>query len=251
MKPESRRPFSWYPFIGLLLVAGCATTSELDSKSPETMVKEAESYTSSKRYEDAIAEWRKVKESYVSPEMTSLAEIKIADIQFDSGNYIEAAASYEEFRKLHPAHEKADYALYRQGLSHYRQITGIDTDQTPVKNTVVLFESFLRLYPASTYAKEVRETLEECRIKQVQHEIYIGRFYYRTDKYISAIKRLEEVLKKYPRSPVNDETLYYLGMSYVKSGERAKGREAFQRLYNEYRTSKYVNESRAFLDKNF
>jgi outer membrane protein assembly factor BamD len=234
-----------------LAAAGCATTPDAVSRNPESMAKAAEEFQTSGRYEDAIAQWRKVRESYASPELTALAEINIADAQFNDKNYIEAAASYEEFRKLHPNHEKAPYALYRQALSHYEQITGIDTDQTPVANAVTLFESFLRIYPTSEYAEEVRNKLEVCRIKQVEHEVYVGRFYYRTDRYGAAIKRLEEALKKYPRSPAHDETLFYLGSSYIRAGEKEKGRDTFQRLFAEHRTSKYVDEARKFLDKNF
>ena len=242
-----------YLAISLLIISttGCATAPEPVSRTPEIMVRDAEGFQSSKRYEDAIAQWQKVKESYASPEMTTLAEIKIADAQFEDGNYIESAASYEEFRKLHPNHEKSAYALYRQALSYYHQITGIDTDQTPVNNAVAFFESFLKLYPNSEHAAEVRDKLEVCRIKQVEHEVYIGRFYYRTEKYSSAIKRLEETLKKYPRSPAHDETLYYLGASYILSGDKAKGRDTFQRLFTEHRTSKYVDEARKFADKHF
>uniref|UniRef100_A0A831U182 Outer membrane protein assembly factor BamD n=1 Tax=Geobacter metallireducens TaxID=28232 RepID=A0A831U182_GEOME len=240
-------------FLSLLALAaaGCASTPDAVSRNPESMAKAAEEFQTSGRYEDAIAQWRKVRESYASPELTALAEINIADAQFDDKNYIEAAASYEEFRKLHPNHEKAPYALYRQALSHYEQITGIDTDQTPVSNAVTLFESFLRTYPSSEHAEEVRNKLEVCRLKQVQHEVYVGRFYYRTDRYTAAVKRLEEALKKYPRSPAHDETLFYLGASYIRAGEKDKGRDAFQRLFAEYRTSKYVDEARKFLDKNF
>lgn len=241
-----------YLAISLVIVtaAGCAATPPV-SRTPEVLAKEAEEFQKTGKYEDAIAQWRKVKESYVSPELTALAEISIADAQFNDRNYIEAAASYEEFRKLHPNHEKSAYALYRQGLSYYNQVTGIDTDQTPVSNTVAIFESFLKLYPGSEYAAEVRDKLEACRMKQVEHEVYVGRFYYRTDRYAAAVKRLEETLKKYPRSPLHDETLYILGKSYILSGDKAKGRDAFQRLFNEFRTSRYVDEARAFLDKNY
>lgn len=251
MKLSIRRTLHSLCALTLLAAAGCATTSEPVSRNPEMIAKEAEEFQSSRRYEDAVAQWKKVKESYASPEMTTLAEMKIADAQFDGGNFIEAAASYEEFRKLHPNHEKSAYALYRQALSYYNQITGIDTDQTPTANSVAFFESFLKLYPNSEYASEIRNKLEVCRMKQVEYEIYIGRFYYRSDKYSSAIKRLEEALKKYPRSPLHDETLYYLGKSYVLAGDKAKGREAFQRLFNDYRTSRYVDEARQFLDKNY
>jgi outer membrane protein assembly factor BamD len=231
-----------------LLLAGCATTEPI-TKDAETYFREGEEFYAKKAYEDAIAQWKKVKESYSSPELTAKAELKIADAQFDNSSYIEAAASYEDFRKLHPAHEKAAYALYRQGLCHYHQIAGIDTDQTPVKNAVGIFENFLRQYPASEYAAEVKEKLEVCRMKQLQYEIYVGRFYLRSEKYQAAIKRLEEALAKYPKSPIHDETLFYLGKAYILSGEKAKGEEVFSRLSSEYGSSKYVGEAGSFIKK--
>ena len=45
-------------------------------------VKLAEEYAAKGKYEDAITEWKKVKESYQSPQMVTEAELKIADAHF-------------------------------------------------------------------------------------------------------------------------------------------------------------------------
>ena len=242
------RKFS--PFLFLLILAGCASTSPVQ-KSAETFFAEGEEFYASRNYEEAIEQWKKVKESYFSPELTTRAELKIADAQFDSGNYIEAAASYEDFRKLHPTHEKAPYALYRLGLCYYNQITGIDTDQTPVTNALLTFQSFLRQYPSSEYAADVRQRIELCETKQFQYEIYVGRFYLRTEKYAAAIQRLEEALGRFPRNPYGDEALLYLGQAYLLSGQKTKGRETFVRLTNDYSSSRFIEKAKEFLDKNY
>ncbi len=236
-------------FILILLLAGCASTTPPVTKNAETYFKEGEDFYERNAYEDAIAQWKKVKEAYSSPALTALAEIKIADAQFENGSYIEATASYEDFRKLHPSHEKAPYALFRLGLCYYKEITGIDTDQTPVKNAVTMFETFLRQYPTSEYAAEAKTLLEDCRSKQLQYEIYVGRFYLRTEKYQAAIKRLEDALANFPAAPPQDETLFYLGKAYLLSGEKEKGREAFLRLSKEYASSKFVEDARKTMDK--
>ena len=238
------------PALLLLSLAGCASAPP-PVKNAETMFKEGEDFYTSKRYEDAIAQWKRVREAYTSPELSTLAELKIADAHYDNEAFIEATAAYEEFRKLHPAHEKAAYALYRQGLGHYRQISGIDTDQTPVNNAVITFDKFLALYPQSEYAKDVQEKLEICRIKQAEYGIYIGRFYFRTEKYEAAIGRLEEVLRNFPKSSVNDEALFILGKAHFLAGNKTKGRDAFNRLFNEYRLSRFVEEAKKFLDKHY
>ncbi|HEY5975286.1 MAG TPA: outer membrane protein assembly factor BamD [Geobacteraceae bacterium] len=230
-----------------ILLASCST-AKVESR-PDVLFKEGEDLYNARRYEDAIAQWKRVKESYSSPELTTLAELKIADAQFDNQSYIEAAASYEEFRKLHPTHEQATYALYRLGLCHYKQITGIDTDQTPVKNAVIYFEEFLKKYPAASFAPEVKDKLADCLDKQLQYEIYVGRFYYRTEKYSAAIKRFEEALARFPKSPLQDETLYYLGSAYLMSGERDKARQTLNRLATDYPNSLYIDQARRTLEK--
>ncbi|MBI1919450.1 MAG: outer membrane protein assembly factor BamD [Geobacter sp.] len=236
--------------LSLAILAGCATTAPM-AKSPDEYLKEGDSLSERGFYEDAVSQWRKVKESYPSPEIAAQVELKIADAQFRNESYIEAAASYEDFRKLHPTHEKAPYTLYRLALCHYKQITGIDTDQTPVKNAVTYFDAFLKQYPTSDLAKDAQEKLDDCRQKQVTYEVYVGRFYLRTDKYEAAITRLENALNNFPDAPLHDETLYYLGTAYIKSGDKARGRDTFNRLFKQYQFSKYVEKAKKVMESDY
>jgi len=237
--------------IALLVLAsalfqGCSTPQV--NKSADLLYKEGEEFYQKGKYEDAIAQWKKVKESYKSPDLTAKAELGIADAYFLNKDYIEAAAGYEDFRKLHPKHPQADFALYRQGLSHFNQIHSIDTDQTPVKNAQITFDSYLKLYPDGAQRAEVQEKLRECRDKQLQYELYVGRFYLKTDVYKSAIARFEEALKMFADAARRDEVLYYLGRAYLEDGQKAKGREIFSQLSREFPESPYIAEANKILD---
>jgi len=220
------------------LLQGCATTKLTGP--PDVLFKEGEQSFKKGNYEDAIAQWKKVKESYQSPELSARAEINIADAYFLNKDYIEAAAAYEDFRKLHPKHERAGYALYRQALSHYNQIHGIDTDQTPVKNALITFQSYLLQYPAGEHTAEVNEKIRDCRDKQLQYEIYVGRFYLKTGKATAAIGRFEAALKAYPELPRCEEVLYYLGLACQDAGQQTKAREVFERLVKEFPSSRFA-----------
>ena len=230
----------------LLQLAACAS-APAPVKSADEYFKEGESAYASQNFEEAITNYKKVKESFTSPELSTRAELKIADAQFDNKAYIEAAAAYEDFRKLHPGHEKTPYALYRLGLSNYHQISGIDTDQTPVKNAVSYLQSFLNQYPDSPDAKDAAVKLADCRAKQLAYENYVGNFYLRTGKYPSAIKRLNEALTRFPNQPGLDETLFYLGKAYLNSGDTEKGRKVLGRLAVEHPASPKNREAEELL----
>lgn len=231
----------------IALLQGCAAAKL--SGPPDVLFREGEQSFNKGKYEDAIAQWKKVKESYQSPELSARAEINIADAYFLNKDYIEAAAAYEDFRKLHPKHERAGYALYRQAMSHNNQIHGIDTDQTPVKNALATFQSYLALYPGGEHTAEVNEKIRDCRDKQLQYEIYVGRFYLKTGKTTAAIGRFETALKAFPEQPRCDEVLYYLGKAYEDAGQQSKAREAFERLGKEFPASRYAGDASRALGK--
>ena len=232
----------------LAFSASCASDNGIKIP-PETNYQRGEKLYAKKKYEKAAETWRKVKESNTTPLLKTVAELRIADALFQDENYIEAAAEYENFRKLHPKNPKAPYALYMLGVSNYNQVEKIDVDQTPVKNAVTVFESFLQEYPNTEMAKKAREKLAECRSKQAAHEIYVGRFYYRTDKYRAAIGRFSDSLEKYPATPVNDEALFLLGDSYLRTGEKEKAREAMARLVKEYPQSRFTEKAKKILER--
>ncbi len=229
-----------------LLSSSCASDSGLNVPA-ETNYLQGEKLYAREKYEKAAETWRKVKEGNTSPLLRTVAELRVADALFQDGNYIEAAAEYENFRKLHPKNPKAPYALYMLGVSNYNQVEKIDIDQTPLKNAVTVFETFLQEYPNTEMAKKAREKLAECRAKQAAHEIYVGRFYYRTDKYVAAIGRFKEAVERYPGAPVNDEALYLMGDSYLRTGEKGKGRETMARLVKEYPESRFVKKAKKVL----
>lgn len=233
----------------MALLQGCATPQL--NKPTDVLYKDGEQFFQSGKYEDAIAQWKKVKESYQSPELTTKAEINIADAYFLNKDYIEAAAAYEDFRKLHPGHERAGYALYRQALSYYQQISGIDTDQTPVKNALTVLESYIKGYPTGAYLNDAQEKARDCRDKQLQYELYVGKFYLNSGKYPAAIARFEEALNSFPGLPRRDEVLYRLGRSYLQDGQKTKGREVFGRLFKEFPSSPYVNDANKAMDSFF
>lgn len=233
---------------GMTLLSGCASTPNAEPTVAQ-LYDQGETAFKKSRYEEAINRWKEVKEQFPEPELMAKAEIGIANAYFLNNDFIEAGAAYEDFRRLHPKHELAQFALYRQALSSYNLITGIDTDQTPTKNALALFESFIRQHPKSEYVAKVQEKIVECRGKLAQYEIYVGRFYYRTDAYQAAIGRLEGALANFPDYRGHDETLLYLAKAALEAKQPDKAQSALSRLIREYPGSKHLGDARTLLAK--
>lgn len=231
----------------MALASSCSLFQKEVKVPPETLFKEGEKLYAKKKYGAAAEKWRMVKEKSGSPLLRTAVEIRLADALFHDEEYVEAATEYENFRKLHPKNPKAPYALYMYGLSNFSQAEKVDIDQTPVRNAVSIFESFLQEYPDAKNEKDVRAKLAECRTRQAANEIYIGRFYYRTDRYAAAIGRFRDALEKYPGAPVNDEALFLLGSAYLRTGEKGQAKDALTRLVKEYPKSCFTEQAKKLL----
>jgi len=234
--------------LALFTLQGCASAPK-PNRSTEELLADAEQAFSQKKYERAISDWKLVKEKFPSPDISARVELGIADAYFLDKEYIEAAAEYEGFRKLHPRHEQADYALYRLGMSHYKQITGIDTDQTPLQNALTLFESYMVQYPGGKFRDEVKGLIADCRDKQVQYEIYVGRFYVKTGSPKSGLARLEKVLKDFPDMKRRDEVYYYLGCAYLETDQKERCREMAGKLLKEFPASVHAGDGEKLLGR--
>jgi len=134
-------------------------------------------------------------------------------------------------------------------MSHFNQIHSIDTDQTPVKNALTTFDSYLKLYPDEPQLAEVKEKYRQCRDKQMQYELYVGRFYLRTDAYKAAIARFEGSLKMFSDTTRRDEVLFYLGKAYLEDGQKEKGLEVLGQLIKEFPGSSFIADAKKAMDK--
>lgn len=229
-----------------LMATGCTPGQEPQTKDAQYYLQEGEKLLEKNLYEDAIAAWEKVRDSYYSPELNILAEMKIADAYFMGEKYPEAAAAYEDFLRQHPEHSRTPRILYRLGQSYYNQVRAADQDQTATRNAKVTFETLLERYPDFDQADEVAVLIERCESLLADHELYVGRFYLRTGHPDAAIGRFQDILENYPEN-FHHGAYFYLGKTYLEKGERKLAAEAFNTLIERYPRSEYIDKAQKFL----
>jgi len=235
-------------FITVFLLAGCSAKTP-PHHSAEEYFQEGEKLFESRLYQDAIASWEKVRDTYYSPELNMLAELKIAEAYYLSERYPEAAAAYTDFIKQHPNNPRLPTAMFQLGMSHYQQKLSADRDQTAIENALQVFQNFRQRYPNDPQVPEVDGLIRACQNRLAEHEVYVAWFYQRTRAYQASINRLEATLKKYPGYPGLDEAYFYLGRDYLKLGKRDKATEIFNILFKRFPSSEYSEDAQELLAK--
>ena len=106
-----------------------------------------------KDYDEAIKDFKKLKEHYPYSKYAILAELKLGDAYFHDKKYGEAGIAYEEFVRLHPRNEVIPYVLYQVGMSHFLTFTSVDRDPEETHIAMQSFEKVMQNFPKSDYAR--------------------------------------------------------------------------------------------------
>lgn len=213
----------------VILVAvssGCFKKETREKRAPELAAEAMESFDAG-RYQKAITTFNKLRDWYPFDKLTTLAEFKIAEAHFNMKEYEEAIMAYEEFERLHPRNEAIPYVLNQIALCYFNQIDTVDRDQNNAKAAIQAFARLTRQFPDSEYAKDAAEKSLECLKSIAGHEVYVGRFYYKSKHYKGAIGRFETVLAQYSGLGFDDEAREYIEKSREKMAaieESGKGK---------------------------
>ena len=178
--------------------AGCAwLTGSKQVESAEELAEKGMESFEEEDYSDALKAFNTLKERYPYSRYAILAELKVADAHFYREEYPEAIGAYEDFVQLHPKNEAIPYVKYQIGVCYYEQMLSIDRDQTPTRLAILSFERLLKEHYDSAYASEATKKINDCRRLLAEHELYVGRFYYKSKHYSAALGRFEGVLTGY------------------------------------------------------
>ena len=207
----------------LLLIAlvGCAGKSSDPVVAPEIMLNDAMEAYNKGQYSTALQDFSTLTDHYPFSKYSLMAELKSADCLYYQGNYSEAIAAYKSFEENHPTNEAMPYAMFQTGMSHYNKLDSIDRDPASASQAIAVFNKLIRSYPHSSYIDEARHRIKAARNFLANHEMYVARFYIKTDKMKQAEIRLEYLIDTYPDSSVAPEAEKTLAL--LKSGKKPRG----------------------------
>jgi outer membrane protein assembly factor BamD len=200
-----------------------------------------------KKWLTAREYFKQVNETYTQSPLRPDAKLAIGDTYLGEGSpeaLVLAIGEFQEFLSFYPTHTRADYAQFKLGMAHFRQMRSAQRDQTETRDAIRDFEAFLTRYPNSTLKPEVEAKLREARDRLSTSEFEIGRFYYRIRWYPGAIDRLTLLLKNDPGFTARDGAYFYLAESLVKANRQAEALPYLQKLVDEFETSEHLDDAR-------
>ncbi len=232
-----------------IFLFGCSGKS-VDENNPASVYEDAESDISDKRYLMAIDKLKNVKNRFPYSHQATLAQLRIADVYFLEESFVEAAASYEGFRDLHPKHERADYVLFRIAESYHKQLPdNRDRDLTPGSKALEAYRELFRLYPTSTYTAEGRERLKEIGELLAEKEMYIANFYFKQNQYDNAARRFAVVNAKFGETSVDQEAYWKRVKCLEEMSKTDEVRTVMRSYIDKYPQGRYASAIGELLQK--
>ncbi|PIE70868.1 MAG: outer membrane protein assembly factor BamD [Deltaproteobacteria bacterium] len=178
---------------------GCGMqTGDKSEKSAAELAAEGMQFFEKKKYAKAIDTFQGLKEWYPFDELAIMAEQKIPESHYRMAAYEDAVFGFAEFERLHPTHPNLPEVIYLMGMCYYDRMDAVDRDPSSARTA---FETFARLkgrFPEAANGFDVDEKIKKCREHLAAHEMYVGRFYFKTKHYQSALGRFETILRSYP-----------------------------------------------------
>jgi len=267
-----RRAVGPWPRLTLALGSTFAVLGLLGASStgcsPDSHAQTALDYTDNARkdYETALAafedkNWElanellsEVKRKYAYSRYARLAELRLADANFQQDKFAEAISGYKEFVHDHPNDPEVSYARYRVARGEYESVSQSimlppleERDLASVNDALTTLRSYISDYPASEHSEEMRYMLDVVLGLLARHELYVARYYLNTGRFDAATMRCEYALKTFKNSGLEPEGLVLLGEIYMKQKRRKDARDVFNKLLTSYPESAFAVPAKNFL----
>jgi outer membrane protein assembly factor BamD len=203
-----------------------------------------------KKWLSAREFFKQVTETYTASPYRPDAKLGIGDTYLGEGTseaLVLAINEFTEFLSFYPTNRRADYAQYKLGMAHFRQMRLAQRDQTETRAALKEFDAFIARYPGSALLAEAKARQRETRDRLSDADYQVGFFYYRQKWYPGAIDRFKSVLKDDPEYTSRDSVYFYLADSLVKVKKEAEALPYLEKLVQEFEKSEHLIEAQKLI----
>ncbi len=180
-----------------------------------------------------------------------IAALMTAYVYYSDDYYSDAIYHLKRYLKVYPNHKDVEYAHYLLGMCYYENIIDEARDLKPLLNAKKEFEVLINDYPETEFAIDANFKLGLIEDRLAGKEMYIGRHYEKSQKWIAAINRFKNVIEKYETSVYVEEALYRLAEIHYIIGLESEAKRYATLLGYNYGSSNWYKASYKIFNKNY
>ena len=165
--------------------------------------------------------------------------------------YTEALENLNRYLKKYPADRNVIYAHYLISIIYFEQISDEKKDLEPLIKADNKIDFFLKSYPDSEYAMDLRFKKDLIQNQLAAKELFVARFYISTKKWVPAINRLKVIVKDYDRTIFIEEALHRLVEINFHLGLEEEAKKYANILGYNYNSSEWFEQSYKILNKDY
>lgn len=185
---------------------------------------------------------QQVRRKYPYSRFAALAELRLADCQFQDDQYEAAMQAYQQFVRSRPSHVEVPYASFQIAMCHHAQIPSEwllsppahERDQYHAQESLRLLRRFILDNPSDPLSGRAKKLALEVLELLAEHELYVAKFYLREDQLAAAGARLRTLLNSYPGSSFEPDALLLLGETYRELEDRVRALRTFKELVDRF-----------------
>jgi len=242
--------------LSIFLLFGCSKEEVKLSQEPdEDVVYEV--------YKDALEElkignafyaakkFREAESLLPQSDWAAKASLMAAFSDYSRNSYSDAVFGLEKYITNYPADKNISYAHYLIAMCYYEQILDEKKDLNPLLKAREKFEFIILKFPNTDYSTDARFKLDLIIDQLAAKDMFIARYYMKTEKWIPALNRLKRVVKIYDRTVFIEEALHRLVEVYYKIGLTEEAKEAAAILGYNYQSSEWYEKSYKIFNKKY
>lgn len=244
----------------MMLFVSCSKhTQILKSTDNEYKLSAAKYYYGQKDYNRALQLFDVLQSAYRGKPQGEEIAYLTAECYYNMKDYNIASHYYKRYAVNYPFAQNVEHALFRSACCYYMESPGIELDQEDSYLAIKEFQSFINLYPQSSFIDSANRLIDTLKYKIVEKDFNTCMLYYKMDEYQAAITSFENFLKDNPATSHREEIINYMVLTYYKYAEKSvalKQRERYELALEKYNTliymypeSKYIAELEPTVEK--
>ena len=199
----------------------------------------------------AASKFREAESLLPQSDWAAKASLMAAFSDYSRNSYSDAVFGLEKYITNYPADKNISYAHYLIAMCYYEQILDEKKDLNPLLKAREKFEFIILKFPNTDYSTDARFKLDLIIDQLAAKDMFIARYYMKTEKWIPALNRLKRVVKIYDRTVFIEEALHRLVEVYYKIGLTEEAKEAAAILGYNYQSSEWYEKSYKIFNKKY